>query len=198
MKEPTPATLARVIDGDRSVQGALLKQHYFFIRRMLFRLVGPSADLEDLQQTVMMQILKSVHRYKPTASFQTWVGSICVHVARNSLRQRAHRESVSVSSDDSEASCGALLVGTDDPHATIAARQQLHCCQRALASLSTEQRMAFVLRVLDGHSIDEVATMMGAAKSTTRMRLYWGRKVFARALAAEGVELPAALGEHLT
>ena len=58
--------------------------------------------------------------------------------------------------------------------------------------------MAFVLRVLDGHSIDEVATMMGAAKSTTRMRLYWGRKVFARALAAEGVELPAALGEHLT
>jgi len=193
VKEPSPATLARVIAGDRAVQGALLEKHYGFIRRMLFRLVGSSADLEDLQQTVMMQVLKSAHRYKPTASFQTWVGSICVHVARNALRQRANRGEA-VSSD--EPSFEAALVDADDPHATIAARQQLQCCQLALSSLSTEQRMAFVLRVLDGHSVDEVAAMMGAAKSTTRMRLYWGRKAFARALAAQGVALPSSLQEQ--
>ena len=172
------------------MQGALLEKHYVFIRRMLFRLVGSSADLEDLQQTVMMQVLKSAHRYRPNASFQTWVGSICVHVARNALRHSAHRgEAVS-------AELGELLVDADDPHATVAARQQLRCCQRALASLSTEQRMAFVLRVLDGHSVDEVATMIGAARSTTRMRLYWGRKVFARALAAQGLELPTSMQEQ--
>ena len=182
--------LARVIDGDRAAQGALLAAHSPFIRRMLFRLVRRSADLEDLQQNVMMRILNSVHRYKPTASFQTWVGSICVHVARDALRRDRVRASHVGSSPETS------IAGHDDPQATIAARQQLACCQRALASLPAEQRMAFVLKVLDGHSVDEVARLMSAARSTTRMRLYWGRKRFARALAAEGVELPASREEH--
>ncbi|MDP3156719.1 MAG: RNA polymerase sigma factor [Archangium sp.] len=188
MKEPSPALLARVIDGDRSAQSALLEEHHDFIRRMLFRLVGPSSDLDDLQQTVMMRLLQSLHRYRATSAFRTWVGSLCVHVARDALRRQRTRGEA-VQPED------VGLRDGDDPHATIAARQQLACCRRALNSLSTEQRMAFVLRVLDGHSVDEVAALMNSARSTTRMRLYWGKKAFARALAAEGVELPAHLTE---
>ena len=54
----------------------------------------------------------------------------------------------------------------------------------ALDKLSPVQRSVIVLRVL-GHSVDEIAKMTNSARSTTRLRLYYGRKAFARALGKE-------------
>ena len=172
----------RAAGGDRSAQEAVLEGQYDFVRRMLYRLVGAMDELDDLQKTVMMRIVTGLPRWRRDSALSTWVGGICVNVAKDHLRQRRVR-AVEV---DGEAAAQALEArsGAPDPCATAEAREQLRRCRHALDQLSANHRMAFVLRTL-GYSVDEIAQMTGSARSTTRLRLYYARKNFSRAIAAE-------------
>jgi DNA-directed RNA polymerase specialized sigma24 family protein len=47
--------------------------------------------------------------------------------------------------------------------------------------MPVNQRTAFVLQTVHGHSVEEIAQMMESANSTTRLRLYYARKAFRKA-----------------
>lgn len=181
--------LAHAIAGDRVAQGDLLKANYQYIRRLLHRLVGASPELDDLQQTVLMRVVTGLHRLREEDSLQTWIGGICVHVARDHIRRRQVR-SVMGSLEAEEH--GRARAAGGSPVAQLEAREGLARCRRALEELSANQRVALTLRIM-GHSVDEIATMMGSARSTTRLRLYYGRKAFCRAFGADPGEAAALL-----
>lgn len=187
----SPQVLDRAVDGDRNAQAVLLKTYDGYIRRLLHRLMGPSPDLDDLAQTVMIRVLTSLSTVRREGALSTWVGGICVHVARDALRRKKVRTRVLAEPEAGEdtASAGSR------PDDIAGARADLERCWKALDALSESQRTALVLRVFEGHSVDEVAALMGAAKSTTRLRLYYGRKAFAKALTQLGISHPVPGGE---
>lgn len=172
----------RAAGGDRSAQEAVLEGCYDFVRRMLYRLVGAMDELEDLQQTVMARIITGLPRFRRESSMSTWVGGICVNVSKDYLRQRRVRAG-HLDGKQSEKVLGSRA-SSEDLQRAIEAREQLLLCNRALDQLSENHRVAFVLRTL-GHSVDEISEMTRSARSTTRLRLYYARKRFSRALAAE-------------
>jgi DNA-directed RNA polymerase specialized sigma24 family protein len=61
----------------------------------------------------------------------------------------------------------------------------LRVAQAALDRLSPDHRMVLVLRLAFGFSIKEIAAMTEAAQSTTRLRLYYARRAFTRAIAGD-------------
>ena len=56
------------------------------VEHVLGRLVGPVADLEDLTQTVFLEAMTALSRFRGDASFKTWLLSIAVHVGQHYLR----------------------------------------------------------------------------------------------------------------
>ena len=186
------SVLARAIAGDREAQGELLRAYYQYIRRLLYRLVGPTPELEDLQQTVLMRVVTALPRLREEDSLRTFIGGICVHVARDHIRRRQVR--AVVGSLESDAEGMPLRVPHEDPTEQLEAREGLARCRRALETLSPNHRVALTLRIL-GYSVDEIAAMMGSARSTTRLRLYYARKAFSRAYGGEPYEAEEALDE---
>lgn len=65
----------------------------------------------------------------------------------------------------------------------LESRERLKRTEAALDGLSPAQRVVFVLATVYGHSINEIAQLTRSARSTTRMRLYYGRKAFFKAMA---------------
>lgn len=183
--------LAHAIAGDRVAQGDLLRANYQYIRRLLHRLVGASPELDDLQQTVLMRVVTGLHRLREEDSLQTWIGGICVHVARDHIRRRQVRSVMGSLEADEPA---RTRPSGANPVAQLEAREGLARCRRALEGLSTNQRVALTLRIM-GHSVDEIAAMTGSARSTTRLRLYYGRKNFCRAFGGEPGEAAAMMAE---
>ena len=183
--------LAHAVAGDRAAQGELLKANYQFIRRLLHRLVGPTPELDDLQQTVLMRVVTGLHRLREEDSLRTWIGGICVHVARDHIRRRQVR-SVVGSLEGEEP--GRTRAAGGNPVAQLEAREGIARCRRALDGLSANQRLALTLRIM-GHSVDEIAAMMDSARSTTRLRLYYGRKNFCKAFGAEPGEATAMIAD---
>lgn len=144
---------------------------------MVFRL-GGGADLDDLCQLVMEKMIRSLPTYREESSLGGWVRGICVHVTRDFLRARQVRSAVAADPEE-----GERAPAFDDPERDAATLEELRRCERALATLSADHRTVFVLKVVQGYSIDEVAELMGAANSTTRLRLYFARRAFQKAWA---------------
>ena len=173
-----PETIARARAGDRQALATLLDHYYERIHRMLVHLVGRSPDLDDLRQHVLLSIVQSLPRFRGDSELSTWIGGICVNVAKTHFRSKRVRSERTI--DEGQAAIDDARA--PDAAAQLEARAELASIERALAVLSPEQRTAFILATVYGHSVEEVAKMMNAAKSTTRLRLYYGRKKFHAAL----------------
>jgi RNA polymerase sigma-70 factor (ECF subfamily) len=171
-------TLARARTGDKQAISTVLELHYEQIHRMLVHLVGRSPDLDDLRQQVLLAIVQGLPAFRADSSFSTWIGGICVNVAKTHFRTKRVRSERTI--DDGQPAIDDTR--GHDASAQIESRAELVAVERALGTLSLEQRTAFILANVYGHSVEEVAKMMKAAKSTTRLRLYYGRKKFYAAL----------------
>ena len=183
MRAPTNLTLApdlldRARGGDRDALSEILDQYYERIHRMLVHLVGRSPDLDDLRQQVLLAVVRGIAKFRGDSELGTWIGGICVNVARAHVRGK--RTSRDRTIDDGQPAIDEAA--GPDTAARIESRAELIEVERALAALSTDQRAAFVLATVYGHSVEEIATIMNAARSTTRLRLYYGRKKFRAAL----------------
>ena len=79
-----------------------------------------------------------------------------------------------------------------EPLEEQAERQELaRCLERGLASLPADQRLAVVLRDVQGLAYEEVAEATGASLGTVKSRISRGRAALRDFLLAQGELLPS-------
>jgi RNA polymerase sigma-70 factor (ECF subfamily) len=163
--------------GDRSAQERLLEHYHGFIRATLVQLTfGRADDLEELMQQALLGVARGLPRFAHESSPMTWVRGVCANVVKDHLRRRRRRARF-------EERQRAFGEGDFvEPLGALEARDLLRALGEALDTLSPTQRTAFVLRIVYGHGVDEVARMMKATRTTTRARLYFARRKLAQRL----------------
>ncbi len=103
---------------------------------------------------------------------RTWLTRIAVRTAMRELSKPTHRR-VALELVDG--------VGRDSAtDAVVAARRQLERVQEHLGCLPVKQRLSFVLHVVDGRSIEEVAALMSATQTATKSRIFLARRTLVR------------------
>src|SRR6188472_1207364 len=61
------------------------------VTRVAFRVLGPSADLDDVVQEAFVQVYRSLGSYQGTAKFSTWLYRVVTNVARMHRRRERAR-----------------------------------------------------------------------------------------------------------
>lgn len=160
--------------GDQASFGALFRLHVGRIHRTVHRLAGPSADIEDLVQTVFVDGFRSLPAFRGEALFSTWLTRIAVRVAVRARNKAAARRLVSIANPADEPADDA------DPARVADARRGLERLDAILGGLSDKRRSAFVLHVLEGHSLEEVAAMLEASVAAVKVRVHDARREIER------------------
>ena len=169
--DPAPAVIEACRRGNREALDSVLRANAPAIERLLARMVGPGADLEDLLQNTLIAVVEAFPRYRGEASVRTWMTRIAVNVVRQHLRRPYRRRRVSlelVPAEPADASPAADEVADQ--------REMLERMFHHLDAIGPRKRLAFVLHVFEGHPIDEVAALTGASKSATKSRVFWARR----------------------
>lgn len=170
-----PALIAACRLGERAALGRLFALHTPALERLLARLLGPTADVDDALQLTLMAAIRAMPAFRGEASVRTWLGRIAVHQAYALLRQPERRRRVPL-----ELVPSALHVAPVDLERAREAKQRLGRLYELLDSVSAKQRVAFVLHVIEGHSMDEVTALMGASLPATKSRVMWARRQLIR------------------
>jgi len=173
--QPVPGELIQLCrQGDRDAQLELFERTTQDVQRILFRLAGPVADLDDLVQETYLALWRALPKFRAEAAFSSFLFGICLRVAKKrargwarwlKLRERAEREPAPPPLD---------------PQRPIEQRERAAAVQRALDRLSFKQRSVLVLYEMEELSGKEIAERLGIPVKTVWTRLHAARKAFRR------------------
>jgi RNA polymerase sigma-70 factor (ECF subfamily) len=144
------------------------------VHRVVRRMVGARPDVDDLVQTAFVEAFRSLPDFRGDALFSTWLTRIAVRVTLRAARRRRALPSLEEVADAASTTPG--------PERIAAARETLVLVEALLAELRPKRRAAFVLHVLEGYSMEEVAAMLRASTGAIKVRVHDARRYIERRL----------------
>ena len=137
----------------------LFERHYEAVFRAALRVTGNSADAEDVLQTVFLRVLARGGDVEDVALPAAYFRRAAVNAAVDVLRRRELRaEGVY---DDQAAHLGA--------QPPVLLKERL---RRAIAAVDSEDASLFLLRHVEGLSIEELSGMFRMEKNNVTVRLH--------------------------
>jgi len=165
-----------VLGGETSSFEHLIARYERRVMTMAMRILGgrndAGDDARDAAQEVFLRVFKYLHRLDLEKPIEPWLMRMTINVCRDIGRKRRHHQSTPLESAPAE----SLASGhPTDPFTGLAEEQQRQLLWKALGSLSQNERVAIVLRDVEGLSTAEVAAVLDAPEATVRSRISRGR-----------------------
>ena len=161
-------------------------------------IVGDEELARDVAQEVFIRLFRVIRRFREGGRFDAWLHRIATNLSIDLLRrERPHRESAALDAIREPAAPGegtAAGPGSDpsiasspgireSPAGDALRRREVRRIFKELSSLLTrKQRVAFVLREIEGLSTGEVAEIMKTRPSTIRNHILQARRILQEAV----------------
>ncbi len=162
--------LIRCKQGDKSAFREVFARYRQDVARLIFRMVGPGADLEDLIQDVFVQVFRSIGDFRGESRFSTWLHRLTVNVVL--MHRRAARVRPALFEELSPELEGAAVLPDED----AIRRERLRMFYDVLNRLTEKKRTVFVLHEIEGIELTEIAKIIDAPLLTVRTRLFYARR----------------------
>jgi len=138
---------------------------------MALRLLGSQDDARDAAQEVFLRLYRYAGSIDASRPLRPWLYSVTMNVCRDVLRRRGAEEA---RVDRSGAEYAAADPGASADDGAIAAQRQ-RLLRQALVKMPERERLAIVLRDVEGFDTREVARMLGTSEVTIRSQVSRGR-----------------------
>ncbi len=177
--------MLRYADGDLAAFRVLYERHRGGLYRYFLR-QSPRDVAEELFQDVWARVIQARRRYRPDATFQTWLYTL----ARNRLIDYWRRQGRDplAHSGDAEALADAGESRAPNPRRLAGLRECLEQLLRLVEGLPAPQREAFLLRHDAGMTLVEIAAVLETGAETAKSRLRYAMERLRAGLPEECLE----------
>ncbi len=166
--EPTDRELMLATrSGDKAAFERLVLRHQDIAWKTAYRFTGDAAEAEDLAQEAFLKILDAAERYKPTASFKTYLLSVLTRLCIDHARKK--RPDLSENMPD-------LPAADSNPREQSSRQERDDAIQDALTYLTPKQRVAVILKYFEDMSGRQTARSMGVSTKAVERLLSRARK----------------------
>jgi RNA polymerase sigma-70 factor (ECF subfamily) len=173
MRDDEVALVQRLRDGDEDACREFVETHRDRIITIVARVAGAGADAEDLAQEAFLKAFGAIGRFDGRSALFTWLYRIAVNTARDDLARRRRRPVVPLEGAD-----GARVDPPDPsetPREAFERNERAALVRDALDRLPEPFRTTLILREMEGHSYEEVATILGVSIGTVESRIFRAR-----------------------
>jgi len=170
--EEVAEIVQRALTGDSLAFEQLIARYERRVMSVSLRILGTREDAHDAAQEVFLRVFRFLHRLDPRKPIEPWLMRVTINVCRDIGRKRRHHQNSAADLNDIDS---LAIARVQDPHAGLAEEQQRKLLRRALAELSEGERIAIVLRDVEGLSTAEVAEILQSPEATVRSRISRGR-----------------------
>jgi RNA polymerase sigma-70 factor (ECF subfamily) len=166
--------------GDGRAAEALYERSRPIVERTLRNLLGRSdPEHQDLFQQTMIEIVRTIDRYRGDCSLGGWIATLAAHVVFKDLRHR--RVERRVLSD----MMAFEPAGADQPALRASLRSTINRVCDHLSRMDAGRSWAFLLHEVHGYDLRETAEIMGTSQAAAQSRLVRGRKELHERIAAD-------------
>ena len=159
--------VAAALEGERWAKDALFRRHGRSTARLGARIMATTQDVDDIVHDAFIRAFEKLEQLQDPEAFKAWVQRIAVSRTRNMLRRRRLERTLGLFHGDGDATLERLA----SPGTSPEERAALAFIDDLLLRSPANQRIAWVLRVVEGHSVAEVATLCNCSESTAKRRI---------------------------
>jgi RNA polymerase sigma factor (sigma-70 family) len=176
MAPPTPEQVAFV---ERAME-QYGRQTYNYA----YRLTGNEPDARDLTQEAFIRVFRAWESFREGTSFLSWIYRIVTNLYRDELRRRKGVFTQPLP-EDNQPQDRPTSDEVHDPIAAIHERQLSATMEKALTTLTPEQRAVVVLADVEEYSYQDIADTIGCSIGTVRSRLHRARAQLRKSVVRE-------------
>ena len=146
-----------------------------YVAAIALRLLGRDDEVDDVVQDVFLSAVKGFSQIRDPKAAKAWLATVTVRVARRRLRVR--RLKAVFGFED--------LAHIDEPVAAGASPEERALLSRVygvLDRIPVEQRLAWVLRHIEGEKLEDVARLVGCSLATAKRRISAAQSAIEEAL----------------
>ncbi|HEX5078870.1 MAG TPA: RNA polymerase sigma factor [Geminicoccaceae bacterium] len=181
------ALVALARRGDEGAVRVLIQRHNQRLFRVARSVVRSDAEAEDVVQETYVRAFTNLDSFRGEALLSTWLTRIALNEALGRLRR--HRPTTELAELDaaSDRSEGRLIMFPSSllpagPEAEAARSQVRQLLEDAVDRLPDSFRTTFILRDVEGLSIEETAAQLSVRPETVKTRLHRARKLMRAAI----------------
>jgi RNA polymerase sigma-70 factor, ECF subfamily len=148
------------------------------IYRLALKMTGVPDDAEDVLQITFLKVFQHIKDFEGRSSLSTWMYRIAANEALMFLRKRRPEVPMSsAGSDDSDEdiSPARFIDWCCLPEQEFLSQEARAALDRAVQQLPEIQRIVFVLRDIEGLSIQETSEALGVSEAAVKTRLLRAR-----------------------
>jgi len=162
------ALVERYRRGDREAFTELMIRYQRPIYNAAFWILRSADDAHDISQVVFLKVAEHLDDFDSQHRFFSWIYRIAVNESLNLLRRNGHEEPLDEDID---------LPGPDSANPETLARdaERSRSIQRALLTMSPNDRTVLVLRHFSECSYQEIAQILDVDEKTVKSRLFEAR-----------------------
>jgi len=167
-----PELLARSLAGDRASREELARACLARVRRTVFLSVPGSSDADDVAQNAMSRIFAALPGFRADAKLTTWIDRISVNAVRDYFRRRPILTALLFASPSELEAAPERFA----PDVGWERRRLSESLRGHLLRMRPQKRIALMLSVAYGYSVNEIAAMTDCSVETAKKRLQHGRR----------------------
>ncbi|HZP08584.1 RNA polymerase sigma factor [Methyloceanibacter sp.] len=170
----------RIAQRDPLAVRLVLKRNNQRLFRAAWAVLKDRADAEDAVQEGYLKAFAAIGSFTGASSLATWLTRIVLNEAlgkkRSSQRRARLLQQQSVALMDDYRERQTDISAEPSPEQEAARRQVAKLLERAVAELPEPFRVVFVLRDVEGLSVEETAEVLGVQPQTVKTRLLRARR----------------------
>jgi RNA polymerase sigma-70 factor (ECF subfamily) len=180
-----------VLDRTDSVIGLtfdeLFERYHDMVFGLALRILGDREEALDVSQEVFLAIHRKMGTFRGESSLKTWIYCIAARRAANRFRwwnRLRRRGTVSLEEHLSKSPerelCWNLSSRSESPEEALLKQEERAQIERMLLAVPLQQRIAVIMRDIEGLSYEEIAESLNVSLGTIKSRIARGREILKR------------------
>ena len=161
--------------GDGAAFERLYRLHSRRVYALCLRMVGNTAEAEDLAQEAFLQLFRKIHTFRGESAFSTWLHRLAVNVVLMKLRKKQLAETSLEETTEPDEESGGPRKDIGGPDLLLSGSIDRVHLQRAVEQLPPGYRTVFVLHDVQGYEHNEIAEIMGCSIGNSKSQLHKAR-----------------------
>ncbi len=164
------ALVSACIAGDHTAWEAFIQRFQGRVFNVTYHMTHDTERAADLAQEALLQVLRSLPRFRGEASLTTWIHGLTMRVCLHHLRRERRRQAESweeIAADRTEP-----ISAEGRPLEQVSRRQVQQLVQEAVAQLPVPFRSVIVLHGLAGMTYEDTAAALHLPVNTVKTRVH--------------------------
>lgn len=178
------ALVRAVLAGEKDAYGTLVARHGDSIFRVAFRITESDPDAQEIVQETFLRGYCNLAKFDARADFRTWIYRIAVNCALQVLSRRKSEAAVAITEEFDEERSGVQLADKGaGPERQLLDKEIERRRHAAMEKMTPDERLAFVLRHLEGSSTEEIAAALDITPNNAKQAVFRAVQKMRRSLA---------------